>query len=546
MTGHTWDAENDRFVRPLHCPQCGAPSPVVPDADREAAFCAFCERPFEIVRVVVGEGEGALPITVARRPQLAYCSVTGERLQHESLLSWAGQNGGAGRTGCVADARGLLFGEPRRDVTWELDLAFSTARLGKDDAARPDEVITSVSVWKGCVVAVTASGLVGLFDPESGQPLLSHAISWPGVDIEDDDHARAIRLPPALRDMTMVLGSDRVVVVRDMAPALGATSTAHAKLFHTFTPPAHQQWIGPPLMAGKDAPVVVLTRGTVGAGGITDAHIDVITGSGPALGTLMTSIPAPSLARPPVWSAALGCVIWPRTDGVVDCLHIDSPSFRHTQTRPSTPLALGVAERPLFLVIDAAAHHGTELWLADDSQGLKVWRATLSSSMADAAGEPPPTTQLRWEPLVDTRSVGALRALAVPAPPRAGTAAASSSASQLIIVTTEHATAAYPRAMKSSASDSVLSRAPIAPSVLLPVGYLSQDRHGLWLRALPPWAILDENPERFLDPGHPETRPAFYDRTFAVVGRRVFFAHAGRVCGANLVPRLSRPPSRTP
>ncbi len=540
MSGAIWDAENDRFVRPLHCPQCGAPSPVVPDADREVATCAFCERPFEIVRVIVGEGEGALPMAVARRPQLAYCSVTGERLHDESGLSWAGAGGGGSRRGAIGDERGLLYGEPRRDVTWELELSFSSPRLGKDDAARPDEVITSVSVWKGCVVAVTASGLVGLFDPDSGQPILSHAISWPGVDIEDDDHARAIRLPPALRDMTMVMSSDRVAVIRDLAPALGATSTAHAKLFHTVSPPPGQQWIGAPLMAGRHAPVVVLTRGVVADGVIRDAAVDVFVGAGPKLGALIASIPAPAICRPPVWSASLGMVLWPRQNGAVDVLVVDGDAATHRSIPTNTPLDVRVAERPLFLVTDAVAHHGAELWLADDGDGLRVWRAALTSSTADG------DDSLRWEPLVETRRVGALRALSVPPPPRAGTASSQTAASQLIIVTTEHATAAYPRAMKSSASDSVLSRAPIAPSVSLPIGYVSQDRHGLWLRSLGPWATLDDNPERFLDPGHSETRPAFYDRSFAVVGRRVFFAHAGRVCGATLVPKLSRPKASQP
>lgn len=536
MSAFVWDAENDTFVRPLHCPHCGGPSPVVPDVERESAWCGFCSRPFELVRVVVGQGQGALSMTVPRRPQLAWCSATGERLHQPSLLDWAGANGSSSRSGTVVDPRGLLFGEPRRDVTWDLRLQWTAARFGKEDAARPEEVITSVSVWKGVVVAVTASGLVGLFDPDNGNPMLAHAISWPGVDLEDDDHARAVRLAPALRDMTMVMGTDRTVLVRDMAPALGVPSLANGRLFTALDAPPGQQWIGAPLMAGHQSPRIVLVRGRVGDGGVDDGVVEVIAGAGQQLGERLAVVPAPDIARPPVWSAQARVVVWVSRLGHVSILDVDRPAEPVRVSLPQHMLSLSPAERPLLLAVDGGANQDTELWLADDSDGLRVWRAQLSKILG-SHGE---HGEWVWEPLLHTRDIGALRSLAVGPSPRAGTAFAQALASQLFVVATERSTAAFPRALKSNASDSVLARAPIAPPVLTPVGYLCQDRQGMWLRALAPWSFVDDNPERFLDPGARETRPAFYDRSFAVVGRQVFFAHAGRVQAAQLVPRLAR------
>jgi hypothetical protein len=533
MSGFVWDAENDTFVQPLHCPHCGAPSPVVPDAERESAWCPFCSRPFELVRVVVGEGQGALSMTIPRRPQLAWCSATGERLHRPSLLDWAGANGSASRSGTVVDPRGLLFGEPHRDVCWDLRLQWTQSRFGHEDASRPDEVITSVSVWKGVVVAVTASGVVGLFDPDSGVPLLAHAISWPGVDLEDDDHARAVRLPPGLRDMTLVLGTDRTVLVRDMAPALSVPSSANGRLFTALPAPPGQQWIGAPLMAGHAAPHIVLLRGTVSGGAVHDGVIEVVVGAGPALGEPLASVPAGDIARPPVWSARSRVVLWVSKLGHVSILDVDKPGQLPRLSLPRQMLALPPVERPLLLVVDGGAHQDTELWLADDSDGLSVWRAQLSQVL----GSDSEHGEWAWEPLLHTRDVGSLRSLAVGPASRAGTAWAHALASQLFVVSTERSTAAFARALKSNASDSVLARVPIAPPVLTPVGYLSQDRQGLWLRSLGPWSLVDDNPERFLDPGIAETRPAFYDRTFAVAGRQVFFAHAGRVQAAQLVPR---------
>ncbi|HEY1101246.1 MAG TPA: hypothetical protein VGF99_20075 [Myxococcota bacterium] len=533
-----WDAENDRFVRPLHCPHCAAPSPIVPDLAREAALCAFCGRAFELVKLIVGDGEGALALHVARRPQLAWCSTTGEPLHQPSLLEWSGANGGAGRVGAVVDPRGLLYGVPQRDVVWDLVLDWSQARFGREDPARADEVITSVSVWKGIVVVVCASGLVGLFDVDTGAPLLAHAIAWPGVDLEDDDHARAVRLPPALRATTLVLTTDRVVLVRDMAPALSVQGVVAGRLFTALPAPPTQQWIGAPLMAGTSTPTIVLLRGQVTANGIVDATIDIVFGDGARLGEVRASVAAPGIVRAPVWSPTTRRVVWVDAGGGVCSVDVDrivdGVDVVVTSSAPRQPLVLAAQERALLIAVDGSAdgRAADELWLADDTDGLRVWRAPLSRIVdGDAAWA--------WEPLLESRDIGALRGFAV-APASSTIASSSSRANQLYVVATERSTAAFTRALKSNASDSVLAREPVAPPVLTPLGYLSQDRHGLWLRAVPPWSFLDDNPERFLDPGVRETRPAFYDRTFAVVGRQVFFAHAGRVFCARLVPRRAR------
>ena len=296
----SWDAENDRFVRPIFCPHCEAPSAVVPDQEREACLCSFCGRAFELVLLEVGEGQGSRAVFVARRPQLAFCSTTGQRLVQASALDWAGQNGSASRAGSVRDARGLLYGDPVRDVAWDLEKHWSQARFGKDEGVRPDEIVTSVSVWKGVVVVVTASGLVGLFNPDDGAPLLQHAISWPGVDLEDDDVARAVRLPPALQGTTLVLGTDRTVLVRDLAPAIFPRSSSSARLF-TELPAGEGQWIGAPLVCGYRSPRAFLVNGTVSAAGVKAGVVVVVAADGARAGEVVGTIEAPSIARPPVF-----------------------------------------------------------------------------------------------------------------------------------------------------------------------------------------------------------------------------------------------------
>ncbi|MDP2344863.1 MAG: hypothetical protein Q8O67_28215 [Deltaproteobacteria bacterium] len=524
----SWDAENDRFVRPLFCPHCEAPSPVVPDEEREACLCTFCGRPFELVLLEVGEGQGARAVFVARRPTLAHCSTTGQRLVQASALDWAGQNGSASRSGAVRDARGLLYGEPVRDVAWDLEKHWSQARMGKDDGVRPDEIVTSVSVWKGIVVVVTASGLVGLFNPDDGAPLLQHAISWPGVDLEASDSARAVRLPVALQGTIMVLGTDRTVLVRDLAPAIfpRSVATSTARLF-TEIPAGAGQWIGPPLLCGDRFPRAFLVNGIVTAEGVSDGVVVVVNADGPQAGEIVGRVPAGSIARPPVYDDRNNVVVWVSSAGHIHVVDVAAPIDAPRVFVPQELLILAPQERALLLVAHDAKGDA-ELWLADDNNGLRVWRVSLGRVLSGAAWS--------WEPLLDAADIGALRALCVGASTRIGSVG-KALAGQLFLLATERSTAAFTRALKSNASDSVLARSPIAPPVMTPAGYLSQDRQGLWLRALPPWSFVDDNPERFLDPGTKETRPAFYDRTFAVVGRDVFFAHGGQVHKARLVPR---------
>ena len=435
-----WDAENDRFVRPLFCPHCEAPSPVVPDEEREACICGFCFRPFEVVRVDTGKGEGARAVYVARRAALAHCSTTGERLLGPSLLDWAGQGGSAARTGAVVDRRGLLYGEPTRDVAWDLEKLWVQARMGKEDGARADEIITSVSVWKGVVVVVTASGFTGLLDPFDGAPLLQHAITWPGVDLEDDDHARAVRLPPALQGTTLVLGSDRTLLIRDLAPsmvgAIFARSTSSPKLFHEL--PAEKfgpgQWIGAPLLAG-DPPRVFAVHGVVGSGGVDGGVVIVVN----ADGVVEAEFDAAGIARAPVCAADDGVVVWVNAFGHVSSVAVDATNsapetMAVTTSLPSQMLSLAPQEKPLLLIATDARGAG-ELWLADDSDGLKVWRAPLSKVLST-------TTEWSWEPLLEAGDIGALRSLVVGAPTKAGAVAGKALSSQLFVLGSERSTAA--------------------------------------------------------------------------------------------------------
>jgi hypothetical protein len=226
-------------------------------------------------------------------------------------------------------------------------------------------------------------------------------------------------------------------------------------------------------------------------------------------------------------------LVWVSQLGHVHAVKLDD-ALRGVPPVTSLPLdmlELQAGERP-HLVLAPNNAGAAELWLADDKEGaVRVWRTALAKALD-------PNADWTWETLLEHEDVGHLRGIAV----GIGSRARENLASQWFVVSSEKATAAYSRAAKNAGSEAVLPREPVAPPVLTSVGYLTQDRAGLWLRGFPPWSFHEGNPERkVLVPARPQsasmTRAGFYDRTLAVLGRQVFFAHAGMVCGARLVSR---------
>ena len=241
-------------------------------------------------------------------------------------------------------------------------------------------------------------------------------------------------------------------------------------------------------------------------------------------GTEIGRVNAPGIARPPAWDPSTKRALWVNTLGHVHALEINALSV--AVALPGEMLALQPGERA-HLVTAPDSAGSAELWLADDAGGsVRVWRAPIARVLHGGA-------DWSWEVMFEHKDTGALRGMSV----GFGSRDRKNIASQYLVLSTEKSTAALSRAVKGTASDAILQRAPIAPPILTSVGFLTQDTRGLWLRALPPWAFRDKNPERHLAPPVAEGRPAFYDRTFAIHGRQVFYAHGGRICEARLRPR---------
>lgn len=530
-----FDAANDRFVVQPRCPNPGCEALLGrrPSVWPGVGRCPTCGHVHCWVRLE-SAAETRVRDTALRRPEAMFCTASGSRLW-QSPTDWSGPGGSATRAGATGDPDGLVFGTPHRDTEWSLVQAW---RVGLEAryATRHASEVTSVSVVRGTVVTCAADGTVDAFDAYTGAARLAHPLDWGTRAFDANDPARAVRLPAAFCGPFIALASDQSVVIAEMGAALVPGAPPHRATAqnpsvqgtrtqgtrrqgamgsagtHVVLPaPPGLQWIGAPLACG--AAGWVLTAGRVTAQGVADARVVRVRPDG----TEGLDIPAPGLARVPIFTAD-GAVLWLDAAGGIARLP-PGGTESVVMHRPDAPLMLAAAERALFCVQDGVA--GPELWLADQRGGdAKLWRASLAAVLR---GEP-----WAWAPVWSAERAGAVRGIAVA--PSGG-----QPGGDVVVVATDLGASTTSRYVEGGVPSSVLTKRPIAPPVLTPVGYALQDANGLWLRGFSPWSFPDDNPERHVrtaDRG--EAR--LWDTSIALFGRHLYFAAGGALVCVEMVP----------
>jgi hypothetical protein len=364
-----WDGDNQRFATPSLCPYPDCASPVDPAHATEPTlgWCAVCNRPYEVAPF--RPAEDAAPIELNRRPDSAYCTYTGQLLTSYSVLDWEEAGGEPGRSYCLEDARGAVFGppSPRRIV-----------RLGEDwnqhsilSSRADDDFVSSVSVVRGWVVAVTARGWVVLFEAASGEPAPARPLEWPTGSTHPADPGRAVRQAPAFRGTQMVLAAPHEAQFRDLKTFLFAGRGSAARAYRMVTPEAGLQFLGPPLgVNGLASPTFCLLEGREDAdrGVIEEANLRFFDEAGKEIGRCL----APGIARSPIFDRRLGQLVWIDRHGALSTLssrQIGEGKLLATTTGlPDPILSVEVNLRPTFAVARNAQGR-SEVWLSTTRPG---------------------------------------------------------------------------------------------------------------------------------------------------------------------------------
>lgn len=364
-----WDGDNRRFLTPSRCPypDCQAAVDAAHAAEPTLGWCLACSRPYEVGPFRLAKDAPAVDLN--RRPDGVFCSYTGQRLSARSVLDWCEAGGEPGRSYSIEDTRGAVFGRPtpRRIVClerdWDEDVVAGAA-------AEDDDYVSSVSVVRGRVVAVTARGSIGLFDATTGARILGRPLEWPTGSAQPSDRSTAVSQPPALRGTHMVLAAAGEAHFRDLRsslfPSLGPRPAGRgggARLYPMVEPGSGLRFLGPPLgVDGLAGPTFCLLEGSAGeAGVIEEARLRFFDETGKEL----ARCPVPGIARPPVFDRRLECVLWVDSRGTVSML--PSRQLGAGAPAPAQPpdpvLDVGVDLRPTFAVTRNAQGR-SEAWLS--------------------------------------------------------------------------------------------------------------------------------------------------------------------------------------
>ena len=513
-----YDPHNDRFVRDLTCPhvECDAPLSRTPVSSSELFYCPRCERPFEVVKLKTAANIGGADPFTARRARTAFCTRTGKRLSADSVLDFAGAGGGATRSGSIQDSYGAIFGRPEREQAWTLERTWSSDVWGSEDRSRPEEQVTSVHVVRGVLIAVAASGRMALFDLKQGRPLLKRPLEWANIDIDEHDPMRALRLPPAFRGAQCVASTSHLALFRDLSPSVFPGRPGRDIVTHEAS--AGSQFIGAPLIAGAQPPLALLFEGN--PQGVHSAPQNARARVFTLEGDEQKAVDLEGAVRPLVYDEQSDNAL---TVNALGHVMFFSPTTQKVHTAlPDEMLQLGTGEKA-HLVLAQSHSVRSELWLLDDKDGhVRVWRTLLDDVLSQKV--------FRWELLFEDSRLGQIRGFAL----GHGGRTRENIQGSYFVLSAEKTTAAYSRAVKSPASDAVLSKHTLTPPVITSLGYFVYDQSGLWFRGFSEWSFKDKNPERRVEPAHPEQRATFYDRTLAIYGRQVFFAAGGLLNAAEL------------
>lgn len=381
----TWDDNNKCFKYQARCPYPPCQAPVPEGHRRGLGLCRSCYRPFEYVEVAPGQGA-----YVTRRPDTANCTMTGRRLTGWSPLDWGEAGGGPGRSNCQADPQGAVFGSHKGHTVTLREYWTSVSPLFGADAD-PDDSITSVSLVRGKVVATRCTGGLNILDPYSGTVLLPHHLEWPDTSTDIYEVERGVRTPPAFRGTHMVATTYHQAQFRDLKPYLFKLQNAETSPTLVTPTTDDRCFFGPPLGVDWAPPLFCLLEGR--------GHKGQWCGAPPALrffsleGVEQDSCEVPDIARPPVFDAASGKVVWINTRGDLGTLSLGSAGVETRSFPVAEKKKLHITDRPTCVL--ASDRHGrTEVWIADvddsgalftlrcplgqqDSDGQWVWKETL-------------------------------------------------------------------------------------------------------------------------------------------------------------------------
>ncbi len=453
-----WDPHNRRFVTRPVCPYPDCGQPVEPaHAERIFCWCKHCERPYE--STLLRPADAGPPVEWTRRPESAYCTFTGAPLLAASPLDWVEAGGDPGHSSCLDDPRGNLFGLPRGDAAFCLE---DRARVGWTTATvipgegQDDDAVSAIAVLRGRVLAITQRGRVAMLDPQTGALLDERPLVWPSFP--PPDLSWPVEHPPAARGNHILLVSPREAQFRDLSSQLFPGIPAKGQVFGLVKP--HQpgaRFLGPPLGIDAEQPLFCLLEGIPGLRTLEEPLLRFFALDGTELGRC----PAPGIARPPVYDARSGSVIWLSSEGFVSALHQDDcRAMAGAEPRglfADDILDLDVSARPTAVLAPDLAGE-SELWVADvhpDTGELSVFKTSIDQALARG--------ELRW-----TRhrlgKRGDLVALAV----GRGPGHRANAAAQVMAVATDHGVFTFPKA-SSDAMEYDLAR-----------GHEGADRRGSW------------------------------------------------------------------
>jgi hypothetical protein len=359
-----WDRENQRFTMPQGCPypDCASPLDPVHASEPSLGWCAVCDRPYEVVPF--RSAADAAPIDLTRRPGTAYCTYTGQRLTEYSVLDWGEAGGEPGRSYCQNDNLGAVFGRPspRRAINIVSGWAQNSVLTSRDD----EDYVSSVSVVRGWVVAVTARGWIGLFDAVTGEPAQGRPLEWPTGSTHPVDPDRSVHYPPAFRGTWMVLAAPHEAQFRDLRPFLCAGRGVPVTPHRMVMPKAGHQFLGSPLgLGGSRHPLFCLLEGqeNMERRAIEAACLRFFDQDGAEV----ASCPVPEIARAPVFDRHLDRVIW--VDALGRLSTLEGTALREgkivavTLGLPDPILTVEVNLRPTFAVVRNAEGR-SEVWLS--------------------------------------------------------------------------------------------------------------------------------------------------------------------------------------
>ncbi len=365
-----WDRANQRFSTPSRCPypDCAAPVDATWTMEAVLAWCPTCNRPYEAVSFQPAPGVARMELN--RRPDSAFCAQTGQELNGYSLLDWCEAGGEPGRSFCQSDSRGAVFGMPgtrwtlRLTEVWE---ARAVVGPGNDE----DDEVTSVSVVRGALAAVTARGSITLLDIAKGVPLMPHPLEWQASRFEPPDPHWSVVEPPACRGTHMVVVAPHEAQFRDLAPFLFPQRGGTARSARSVAPTTGTRFLGPPLgIEQAEGPGFCLleAREADEPGVLADASLRFFD----PLGVELASCAVPDIARSPVFDRRLDVLVWVNRHGGVAML--EAAAIRDAAR---LPVAVQLPDPVLHLTLDlgptlavvAGGQTRSELWLADRRAG---------------------------------------------------------------------------------------------------------------------------------------------------------------------------------